>query len=149
VQPADFDPAQLQRQLCAGANEEGAIVTFTGYVRGSDGGDVLDSLELEHYPGMTERSIRDIVDEAAGRWVLQAATVVHRIGCLRPGEQIVWVGVASRHRGDAFSACECIMDFLKSRAPFWKKESGPGGARWVDARVEDEGRLQRWRERQE
>jgi molybdopterin synthase catalytic subunit len=146
VQAADFDPAALQRELCAGASAEGAIVTFTGYVRGAGEGGPLHSMELEHYPGMTERSIESIMRDAGQRWSLLAATVVHRIGRLLPGEQIVWVGVASRHRGDAFSACECIMDYLKCQAPFWKKEMDARGGHWVDAREQDENRAARWRQ---
>jgi len=142
VQLADFDVADLQRRLLAGSAEEGAVASFTGYVRGAAGH--LQSMELEHYPGMTERSIRDILERACGRWPLLAASVVHRIGRLAAGEQIVWVGVALAHREAAFSACEFIMDYLKNEAPFWKKEEGPQGAHWVDARAADRMRAERW-----
>jgi molybdopterin synthase catalytic subunit len=101
-------------------------------------------MELEHYPGMTEKSIAAILQEASERWPLLAAAVVHRVGKLQPGDQIVWVGVSSAHREAAFSACEFIMDYLKTRAPFWKRECGTEGARWVDARDSDEGRAERW-----
>ncbi len=144
VQPADFDVADLQRRLLAGGAEEGAVASFTGYVRGADGDGCPQSMELEHYPGMTERSIRDILERACGRWPLLAASVVHRVGRLAAGEQIVWVGVASAHREAAFSACEFIMDYLKNEAPFWKKEEGPQGAHWVEARGGDRARAERW-----
>lgn len=144
VQEADFDVATLQSSLLAGLFEEGAVATFTGYVRSTNERREVDTLELEHYPGMTQRSIEDIVGQAAGRWPLLSAAVVHRVGTLSPGEQIVWVGVAAAHRGTAFAACEFIMDFLKTRAPFWKKEKGPGGEEWVSARAEDDDRAARW-----
>ena len=142
VQLTDFDVADLQRRLLAGSAEEGAVASFTGYVRGAAGH--LQSMELEHYPGMTERSIRDILERACGRWPLLAASVVHRVGRLAAGEQIVWVGVASAHREAAFSACEFIMDYLKNEAPFWKTEEGPQGTHWVDARAGDRLRAERW-----
>jgi len=144
VQAADFDVAALQAALLAGRSEEGAVATFTGYVRAANEHRDVHSMELEHYPGMTENSIRQIVEEAATRWGILAASVVHRVGKLTPGEQIVWVGVAAPHRGDAFSACEFIMDFLKTRAPFWKKERGPRGENWVSARLQDDDRAARW-----
>jgi molybdopterin synthase catalytic subunit len=144
VQSADFDVADLQRQLLAGAREEGAIASFTGYVRGAGAGGPVYGMELEHYPGMTERSVRDILEQAAGRWPLLAASVVHRVGRLLAGDQIVWVGVASAHREAAFSACEFVMDYLKNEAPFWKKEEGPQGARWVEALSADRARAVRW-----
>jgi molybdopterin synthase catalytic subunit len=145
VQSADFDVAHLQSSLLAGASAEGAITTFTGYVRRDNDNRQVDTLELEHYPGMTQASIAEIARQAAARWPVQAATVVHRIGKLVPGDQIVWVGVASAHREAAFSACEFIMDFLKTRAPFWKKEHGPGSETWVSARLTDTTRAARWR----
>ena len=144
VQQSDFDVAQLQRALLAGAQEEGAVATFTGYVRVSNGRGDVYSMELEHYPGMIENSIMGILQEAAQRWPLLATSVVHRVGKLRPGDQIVWVGVSSEHREAAFSACEFIMDYLKTRAPFWKKELGPGGGHWVAAREQDVSRAARW-----
>lgn len=144
VQEADFDIAELQRGLLGAGHEEGAIACFTGYVRASNEQRTVHSMALEHYPGMTEKSIRQILEQAAGRWPLYAAAVVHRVGQLGPGDQIVWVGVSSAHREAAFSACEYVMDYLKTRAPFWKKELGPDGGHWVDARVTDEARAGRW-----
>jgi len=146
VQAADFDVARLQSSLLKGAQEEGAVATFTGYVRAANEERQVITLQLEHYPGMTEASIEDIVSQAALRWPLLAATVVHRVGKLSIGDQIVWVGVASSHREAAFSACEFIMDYLKTRAPFWKKELGPEGEHWVSARQHDSSRAARWRE---
>jgi len=146
VQAADFDVARLQAALLAGVHEEGAVASFTGYVRCANEQRQVYTLELEHYPGMTEASIRQIVKQAAERWPLLAATVVHRVGKLAPGDQIVWVGVASAHREAAFSACEFVMDYLKTRAPFWKKELGPAGEHWVSARQHDSSRAARWQE---
>jgi molybdopterin synthase catalytic subunit len=119
----------------------GAVVTFTGVVRGEGG---LRHMEIEHYPGMTERAIRAIGEEALARWSLTGATVIHRHGRLAPGERIMMVATAAPHRADAFAAAEFLMDYLKSRAPFWKKEVGPDGAAWVAARDEDEDALARW-----
>lgn len=144
VQQADFDVSSLQRALLQGDHQEGAIASFTGCVRASNARGDVATMELEHYPGMTENSIRAILDEAAGRWPLLSATVVHRVGRLCPGEQIVWVGVASAHREAAFNACEFVMDYLKTRAPFWKRELGEQGAVWVDARESDVQRAKRW-----
>ena len=144
VQAADFDVAALQRALLQGTQAEGAVACFTGYVRSVNEQRNVAVMELEHYPGMTQKSIMAILEQSASRWPLLAASVVHRIGRLETGEQIVWVGVASAHRAAAFSACEFIMDFLKDRAPFWKKELGAEGAHWVDARAEDEARVARW-----
>ena len=144
VQAGDFDVATLQRELLAGAHAEGAVASFTGYVRAGGVDQPVSAMELEHYPGMTERSIQRILEQAAGRWPLLAASVVHRIGRLQAGDQIVWVGVASAHREAAFSACEFIMDYLKNQAPFWKKEVGPGGAHWVEATAQDNARAARW-----
>jgi len=145
VQEDDFDVALLQASLLSGGADEGAVATFTGYVRRDNERRGVESLLLEHYPGMTQASLRDIAGEACGRWPLLAVSVVHRVGSLRPGDRIVWVGVASAHREAAFSACEFIMDFLKTRAPFWKKEQGPGGEHWVSARAQDDSRAARWR----
>jgi molybdopterin synthase catalytic subunit len=120
-------------------------VTFVGTVRDlNDGADVAE-MELEHYPGMTEQSIEAIVAQAKARWPIYGALVIHRIGPLKPTEQIVLVAVTSAHRGEAFAACEFIIDYLKTEAPFWKKEVTPDGARWVDARVSDDAALQKWR----
>jgi molybdopterin synthase catalytic subunit len=146
VQEADFDVARLQVSLLSGSAGEGAITTFTGYVRRDNESRQVDVLELEHYPGMTEASITEIVTQATVRWPLLAASVVHRVGKLAPGDQIVWVGVASAHREAAFNACEFIMDFLKTRAPFWKKEQSSGSEHWVAARQTDSTRADRWRE---
>jgi molybdopterin synthase catalytic subunit len=144
IQEQAFDIAALQQKLLSQGHEEGAIATFTGYVRVSNDGRTINSLELEHYPGMTEKSIEEILQEASQRWPLLAASVVHRVGLLQPGDPIVWVGTASAHREAAFNACEFIMDYLKTRAPFWKKEVGPEGEHWVDAREGDSSRAQRW-----
>ena len=146
VQEQDFDVAALQDQLLQGDCEEGGVATFTGYVRANNMSRDVHSMELEHYPGMTEKSIAAILDEAAQRWSLQAAIAVHRIGRLAPGDRIVWVGASSSHREAAFAACEFIMDYLKTRAPFWKKELGADGEHWVDARASDDNRAQRWLE---
>ena len=144
IQQGDFDPGELQRQLLGADHAEGAVVCFTGYVRRDNAQRQVERMELEHYPGMTEKSIAAILQEASQRWPLLAAGVVHRVGTLQPGDQIVWVGVSSAHREAAFSACDFIMDYLKTRAPFWKRESGSEGANWVDARESDEGRAGRW-----
>ena len=123
----------------------GAVASFIGAVRDVNEGDAVSEMTLEHYPGMTEKSIEDIIGQARGRWNVIDALVVHRVGVLKPADQIVLVIVASAHRGDAFAACEFIMDYLKTRAPFWKKERTPEGARWVDARVTDDLAAERWR----
>jgi len=120
----------------------GAIATFLGTVRGESG--QVSEMALEHYPGMTEKALATIVEEAQSRWAVIDATVIHRIGSLAPCDAIVLVAVASAHRGDAFAACEFIMDFLKTRAPFWKKETTTAGGQWVDARDSDESAAQRW-----
>ena len=144
VQVEDFDTAALQRALCVGAREEGAVVTFTGFVRAQNEGREVQAMELEYYPGMTERSIEAILQRASQRWPLLSCSVVHRVGRLQAGEQIVWVGVSSAHREAAFSACEFVMDYLKNEAPFWKKEEGPRGTGWVEARETDRHRASRW-----
>lgn len=142
VQREDFDPGAEIAELAAGRHDIGAVVTFTGLVR--DTGD-LDAMELEHYPGMTEKALATIDSEAAARWELQASLVIHRYGRLVPGERIMMVATASRHRQAAFEAAEFLMDYLKSRAPFWKKETARGASRWVDATAQDEAALARWR----
>lgn len=124
----------------------GAIASFIGLVRDLNDGDNVGSLTLEHYPGMTESALETILAEARGRWDIVDALIVHRVGTLSPGDQIVLVVVASSHRGDAFAACEFVMDYLKTRAPFWKKEQTPQGARWVEARATDEQAAERWRQ---
>jgi molybdopterin synthase catalytic subunit len=144
VQAEDFDVSSLQSALVGYAAREGAVVAFTGYVRAANEQREVAILELEHYPGMTESSITVIMEEAAERWPLLAASVVHRVGPLAPGDQIVWVGVSSAHREAAFEAAEFIMDYLKTRAPFWKKELGPQGAQWVAERTDDVRRADRW-----
>jgi molybdopterin synthase catalytic subunit len=148
VQTADFDLSEEVRLLRAGRPEVGAVVTFVGTVRDMNEGASVAELELEHYPGMTEKALEDIVARACGRFNLADALVVHRVGPMRPLEQIVLVVTLSAHRGEAFAACEFIMDFLKSEAPFWKKEQTPEGARWVDARSSDEAALKRWQQGQ-
>ncbi|MFZ2628845.1 MAG: molybdopterin synthase catalytic subunit MoaE [Rugosibacter sp.] len=173
VQRADFDAGAEIAALSEGREDIGAVASFVGLVRGAEkvlskdgSGDTPRSFEsvsgkstfrtanpashvaamaLEHYPGMTEKALAEIVAEAESRWHLCAVRVIHRIGRLLPGERIVFVGVAAAHRGDAFAACEFIMDYLKTRAPFWKKEETPQGARWVDARDDDETAAARWR----
>lgn len=122
----------------------GAVATFIGTVRDLNEGDSVATLTLEHYPGMTESSIEDIISQAQNRWPLFAVRVIHRIGTLQPADEIVWVGVSSAHREAALEACAFIMDFLKSRAPFWKKEDTSKGERWVEARAKDERALKRW-----
>lgn len=144
VQTEDFDVAAEMQALTAGRTDIGAIVTFTGLVRDMAGGENISDMELEHYPGMTEKALGDIEMQANKRWDLQATRIVHRYGKLEPGAQIVLVATASPHRQDAFEAAEFIMDFLKSRAPFWKKEGTSNGGKWVDARVADEDALNRW-----
>jgi molybdopterin synthase catalytic subunit len=139
VQLDDFDLGAEVRAISREA-KVGAVASFVGLVR-----DVR--MTLEHYPGMTERAIRKIVDEAAGRWQVMDCTVIHRYGDLAPNDQIVLVAVASAHRGDAFAACEFIMDYLKTRAPFWKKEHRAGGATWVEARAADDEAAERWKGR--
>lgn len=144
IQQADFDIARLQRDLLAESAEEGAIATFTGYVRADKELGNIRVMEMEHYPGMTEKSIGAIVEQAAARWPLLGAGVVHRVGRLYPGDQIVWVGVSSIHRAAAFSACEYIMDYLKTDAPLWKKELGEQGEHWVEAKATDSERVRHW-----
>ncbi|MES2264205.1 MAG: molybdopterin synthase catalytic subunit MoaE [Pseudomonadota bacterium] len=145
VQSADFDLSAEVAQLRAGNAGVGAIVTFVGTVRDLNEGADVAEMELEHYPGMTEQAIEAIVDQARQRWPLYGALVIHRVGPLKPTEQIVLVAVTSAHRGDAFAACEFIIDYLKTEAPLWKKEQTPSGARWVDARVSDDAALHKWR----
>jgi molybdopterin synthase catalytic subunit len=143
VQVADFDPGALQTEV-APDDRAGAVVTFTGLVRRSPGDRDFRGLFLEHYPGMTEQALHDILGEAVDRWALTAIGVVHRVGQLAPGARIVWVGAAGPHRAEAFAACEFAMDFLKTRAPFWKKELTADGGDWVEARDSDRGRARRW-----
>ncbi|WP_434616998.1 molybdenum cofactor biosynthesis protein MoaE [Tabrizicola sp. M-4] len=141
VQEAAFDLGDEARDFAAGAGGAGAVVTFTGVVRG-DGG--MAAMEIEHYPGMTEKAIAGIAGQAVERWSLIDALVIHRHGRLAVGEAIMMVATAAPHRADAFAAAEFLMDYLKSRAPFWKKEIGLDGAAWVAAKDEDEAALTRW-----
>ncbi|WP_425043189.1 molybdenum cofactor biosynthesis protein MoaE [Primorskyibacter sp. S87] len=142
VQDAPFDLGQEAETFAAGSTADGAVVTFTGVVRDIAGG--LDAMEIEHYPGMTESAIRKIAEEAQARWNLGDVLVIHRFGRLAPGERIMMVATAARHRKDAFEAAEYLMDYLKSRAPFWKKEITSAGTEWVAAKDEDEEALSRW-----
>jgi molybdopterin synthase catalytic subunit len=142
VQSTPFDLGSEVAAFTAGAAGAGAVVSFAGLVR--DEGGRLAAMEIEHYPGMTERAIAGIVGEACQRWSLTDAVVIHRHGRLLPGEAIMMVATAALHRGDAFAAAEFLMDYLKSRAPFWKKEIGADGADWVAAKDEDEDALKRW-----
>lgn len=139
VQAEDFDLSTEVIEISMNTRT-GAVASFVGVVR-----DV--PMTLEHYPGMTESAISKIVDEAAGRWQVMDCTVIHRYGALQAGDQIVLVAVASAHRGDAFAACEFIMDYLKTRAPFWKREDGPSGARWVEAEARDDAATARWNDK--
>ena len=145
IQTEDFDAGAEMAAMRSGNPAIGGIASFVGVVRNANEGDAVSEMSLEHYPGMTEKSIEEIVQQARGRWNVIEALVVHRIGTLKPTDQIVLVIVASAHRGDAFAACEFIMDYLKTRAPFWKKERTPQGARWVDARATDDIAAERWR----
>jgi len=144
IQTQDFDVSQELAALRAGDARVGAVCSFLGTVRERNDGSSVASMELEHYPGMTEKSISAMMDEAKKRFDIFAARVIHRVGLLHPEDQIVFVAVTSAHRGESFKACEFLMDYLKTQAPFWKKEVTPEGARWVDARVSDDQALARW-----
>jgi molybdopterin synthase catalytic subunit len=144
IQSEDFDLSAEVAALRAGDAGVGAVAVFVGTVRDRNDGQGVSRMELEHYPGMTERSIEAMIDEAHRRFDIRAARVIHRVGPLLPQDQIVYVGVSSAHRGEAFQACEFLMDYLKTQAPFWKKETTPEGASWVDARVSDDEALKRW-----
>jgi molybdopterin synthase catalytic subunit len=145
VQSEDFAVGAEIAALRQGNPGVGAVASFVGVVRDMNEGGAVAEMALEHYPGMTERSIEDIIAQARGRWDIIDALVIHRVGTLKPLDQIVLVIVTSGHRGDAFAACEFIMDYLKTRAPFWKKEKTPSGERWVDARGSDDLAAERWR----
>jgi molybdopterin synthase catalytic subunit len=144
VQTGDFDLSTEVARLREHDARVGAVVTFVGTVRDMNDGASVAEMELEHYPGMTEQALEQIVAQASARWPLYGALVVHRVGPLRPMEQIVLVACSAAHRGEAFAACEFIIDYLKTEAPFWKKEQTPDGARWVDARVSDETAMAKW-----
>jgi molybdopterin synthase catalytic subunit len=144
IQTQDFDVSQELAALRAGDARVGAVCSFLGTVRERNDGSSVSSMELEHYPSMTEKSILAMMDEAKQRFDIFAARVIHRVGLLHPEDQIVFVAVTSAHRGESFKACEFLMDYLKTQAPFWKKEVTPEGARWVDARVSDDQALARW-----
>ena len=147
VQEADFDVSSEIDALTAGDSSIGAVATFIGKVRGETDGRSLDAMSLEHYPGMTEAELARMADEAAERFHLTAVSVVHRVGRLAPGDNIVLVVACAPHRRDAFDGCAFLMDYLKTRAPFWKKEEAQGGeGQWVDARDSDDDALVRWRE---
>lgn len=144
VQTEDFDISAEIGALSSQDRNIGAVVTFTGLVREMTNAGAIQTMELEHYPGMTERALEDIAEQARSRWPLQGVRVIHRYGPLEPGDRIVLVVTASRHREAAFEAAAFLMDYLKTRAPFWKKEAGSHGASWVDAREADDSAIARW-----
>ena len=144
VQTGDFDIGAEIAAMRRGNPKVGAVASFIGVVRDLNEGDRVAEMTLEHYPGMTEKALEKIVAEARSRWDFYDALVVHRVGILKPGDQIVLVVVTGAHRGEAFEACEFLMDYLKTRAPFWKKEATPEGSRWVDARESDDAAADRW-----
>ena len=145
IQESDFDLSAEIAALRKGDPRVGAVVSFLGTVRDMNDGSQVKGMTLEHYPGMTEKALQEILDQAKARWDIYQTLVIHRVGPLLPEDQIVLVAVTSAHRGEAFAACEFIMDYLKTAAPFWKKEDTPNGARWVDARVTDEAAMARWK----
>jgi len=145
VQSEAFDLGAEVDAMREGRTDIGAIASFVGLARDLNEGSGVAAMTLEHYPGMTEKALAALVDEANSRWTLLDVSVIHRVGRLLPGDPIVLVAVASSHRGEAFAACEFIMDFLKTRAPFWKKEETPQGERWVEARTSDDAAAERWR----
>jgi molybdopterin synthase catalytic subunit len=144
IQPEDFDLSTEVAALRSEVAGVGAVVSFLGTVREHSSGDAIQGMTLEHYPGMTEASIEAMIQAARTRFNILAARVIHRVGPLLPQDQIVWVGVAAAHRGEAFAACEYLMDYLKTQAPFWKKENTADGGRWVDARASDDAALRKW-----
>ncbi|MGZ5060527.1 MAG: molybdopterin synthase catalytic subunit MoaE [Usitatibacter sp.] len=145
VQEADFDTGRELDTLTGGRRDVGAVASFVGLVRDANDGSAVSAMTLEHYPGMTEKALQDICAQAHARWQLIDSLVIHRVGALKPGDRIVLVGVSSAHRGDAFAACEFIMDYLKTRAPFWKREETPQGSRWVEARSSDDSAAEKWK----
>lgn len=144
IQTDDFDLAREVAALRVGNGRVGAVCSFIGTVRDRNDGVSVSTMELEHYPGMTEKAIEAMIDEAQRRFDIQGVRVIHRVGLLQPTDQIVLVAVSSAHRGQSFQACEFLMDYLKTQAPFWKKEQTPQGANWVDARESDDAALARW-----
>jgi len=144
IQEADFDLTTEIKALRKNDPRVGAVVTFVGTVRDMNDGSQVQGMTLEHYPGMTEKALEEIITQAKIRWDLYQTLVIHRVGLLMPEEQIVLVAVTSAHRGEAFAACECIMDYLKTAAPFWKKEETSEGAKWVDARISDDTAMAKW-----
>jgi molybdopterin synthase catalytic subunit len=144
IQTEDFDLSQEVKQLRAGDARVGAVATFVGTVRDRNDGSEVASMTLEHYPGMTEKSLEEIIEKAKARWDIFDVLIIHRVGPLNIEDQIVLTAVTSAHRGEAFAACEYVMDYLKTLAPFWKKEDTPEGARWVDARLSDDEALKKW-----
>ncbi len=144
IQTEDFDLSSEVARLREQDKRVGAVCSFIGTVRDRNDGQSISTMELEHYPGMTEKAIEAMIDEALKRFDICAARVIHRVGLLQPLDQIVLVAVSSAHRGESFQACEFLMDYLKTQAPFWKKEQTPEGARWVDARVSDDAALAKW-----
>ena len=145
IQESDFDVSAEISALRKGDPRVGAVVSFLGTVRDMNDGSQVKSMTLEHYSGMTEKALQEILDQAKSRWDIYQTLVIHRVGPMLPEDQIVLVVVTSAHRGEAFAACEFIMDYLKTAAPFWKKEDTPEGSRWVDARVTDEVALSKWK----
>ena len=145
VQSEDFDVGRELDGLTRGRRDVGGLASFVGLVRDANDGHSISGMTLEHYPGMTEKALEDICAQAHSRWNLIDTVVIHRVGPLVPGDRIVLVGVASAHRGEAFAACEFIIDYLKTRAPFWKREDTPAGARWVEARASDDSSADRWK----
>lgn len=146
VQTADFDVSNELAIMRAGRTDIGAIACFVGLVRDLNQGDQVSAMTLEHYAGMTEKALKQIIEQAEQRWQIQAVRIIHRVGELKPSDQIVLVAAASVHRQEAFAACAFMMDYLKTEAPFWKKEHTPTGARWVDARETDTQAKARWQE---
>jgi len=144
IQTEDFDLGRELERMRAGNAKIGAVASFVGLVRDVNEATEVRTMTLEHYPGMTEKALAQIIDEARARWDIYDVLIIHRVGELKPGDQIVLAAVAGAHRGEAFAACEFIMDYLKTRAPFWKKEQTPAGDRWVEARASDEEKASRW-----
>jgi len=144
VQTEDFDAGFEINQLRSARKDVGAVVSFIGQVRDVNEGDEVSQLTLEHYPGMTEKSLEAIINQAKSRWNIMDVLIIHRVGTLQPCDQIVLVAVSGGHRGEAFAACEFVMDYLKTEAPFWKKEATPSGERWIEAKTSDDDAKKRW-----